>query len=133
VFKSTLATSELEAIKCIFCLRKDVEKYANRASLTFKTYTAKQSLLKPHLLKLIEHIDEKADHKCKQMIYSFEPESMNISEGLIAKLKLNTDVNCHLRIAMEENIAPYNATEDQLLSTTGMCFFSLYKKGYLIV
>ncbi|XP_060599397.1 uncharacterized protein LOC132753003, partial [Ruditapes philippinarum] len=104
LFESDLADPEVEAIQCIYENRKDIENYAEVASLTYTTYKEKQHTLREQLLELIKLINDKEKLDCKRMMFSFEPKSMNLSEKLIGNLKQTKDVKTHLQIAIEGNV-----------------------------
>ncbi|XP_060572703.1 uncharacterized protein LOC132730737 isoform X3 [Ruditapes philippinarum] len=103
LFKSDLEGPEIKAIQHIYDQRKDIEKYAKCASLSFKTYKEKQDLVHEQLLELIKRIDQSANYNCKRMMYSFEPESINLSESQVCKLTGTKDVKTHLQVAIEVN------------------------------
>ncbi|XP_060583146.1 uncharacterized protein LOC132739440 [Ruditapes philippinarum] len=126
LFKSDLTEPEVKAIQCIYDQRKDIEHYAECASLTLNTYNEKQQLLHEQLLELIMQIDDHAKFDCKRMMFSFEPKSMKLSETQIDKLTQTNDIKTHLKIAIDVDVVKENDSigedYDQKLQTKGQMF-----------
>ncbi|XP_053395156.1 uncharacterized protein LOC128555762 [Mercenaria mercenaria] len=107
LFESCLTDTEREAILCISGQRKDLDNYADSASLSYKTFETKWAALHPAILGLIKNIDdETAKLECTRMIYSFKSESTRVNMELINRIKQTKDVNLHVQMAIQDKVAP---------------------------
>ncbi|XP_053395202.1 uncharacterized protein LOC123524103 isoform X2 [Mercenaria mercenaria] len=106
LFKSSLKEAELNAVTCVRDQRKDLDSYAQSASLSYKAFETKWGPLQYAVLELIKDIHDEAKFECTRMIHSFNSESISVNMELINKMKQTSDVNLHVQMAIQDKVVP---------------------------
>ncbi|XP_053395917.1 uncharacterized protein LOC123523486 [Mercenaria mercenaria] len=104
LFESYLDSSEIQAVTCISEQRKDLDNYAQSASLNYETFQRKWDELHAALLELIKDIEGKAKFECTQMIHSFKLENISVNLELINRMKQTKDVSFHVQMAIQDKV-----------------------------